>query len=136
MPWVRPVSPSELKRTVRRILPDAEVWTEDDDDGRNQSGEKGMRMGNGMGVGEGTEREGVERGVEGMRRALRWAAGRMGGRIGSGDDGGGGGGGGDQEGEEGEGEEEEEEKEGLVVVAGSLYLVADFYRLMGSWREE
>lgn len=122
MPWVRPVAPEELKKTVRRIVPGAEVWSVDDEDEEGDEGDVdgeigvGRENGNGNVNGSGSgdvgmegDESGIGEGVEGMRRALRWAVRRMSG---------------------GAGDEEEQEREGLVVVAGSLYLVADFYRLL------
>lgn len=96
MPWVQSVPPLEIKRTVKELLPDAEVWTPESE---------GIR----------DEDEGGKA-AEGMRKALMWAAERIyGPRMSETRD---------------EPGEASEEREGLVVVAGSLYLVADLYRLL------
>ena len=75
MPWVKSVAPSELRRAVLGILPDANVWE---------------------------AREDEDTGPGALLRALKWAA--------------------------------SQQEEQLVVVTGSLYLVADFYRLLRDGR--
>jgi folylpolyglutamate synthase len=73
MPWVHSVPPSELQRVVRNLMPNADVWSaEDDEDAHSRQ----------------------------LLRALTWASKMQG------------------------------SEEGLVVLAGSLYLVADLYRLI------
>ncbi|ESK95790.1 folylpolyglutamate synthase [Moniliophthora roreri MCA 2997] len=70
MPWVKCVSPVDIKDTVQQLCPEAEVWVADEDE------EKPLPL------------------------ALQWAATRSPG------------------------------ENHLVVLAGSLYLVADFYRML------
>jgi folylpolyglutamate synthase len=79
MPWVKSVSPSELRRTVLDVAPGLSIWAADDDIS--------------------TENQ--------LSDALVWAGVKH---------------------EHGMGEN----GNGLVVVAGSLYLVADLYRFMNS----
>ncbi|KZV67110.1 Mur ligase [Peniophora sp. CONT] len=74
MPWVKPVSPNDITRVAKDILPDVELWTAPDAT------------------------------ADHLNEALRWAS--------------------------------EQAKGGLVVIAGSLYLVADFYRLLGDGTTE
>jgi folylpolyglutamate synthase/dihydrofolate synthase len=75
MPWVKPVSPSDLRDVVETLLPDVAIWSAQD-----------------------TEKLHLD-------EALRWSADEMAKGSGGG--------------------------LGLVVLAGSLYLVADFYRMLG-----
>lgn len=79
MPWIKSENPSDLRKVVSSLRPDAEIWTTED-----------------------------EQGAEGqMAEALTWAGGQH---------------------------DEESLDEHLVVVAGSLYLVADFYRFLQAQR--
>ncbi|KAH8104847.1 Mur ligase [Cristinia sonorae] len=74
MPWVKSVSPSDLKSTITSLAPEAEVWVASD-----EASPEGQ-----------------------LKEVFGWV-----------------------------GEKHARAEEGLVVVAGSLYLVADFYRLLG-----
>ncbi|KIL61925.1 hypothetical protein M378DRAFT_814098 [Amanita muscaria Koide BX008] len=78
MPWVKSVSPSELRQVASLLAPDTETWVASEAENEN-SGEQGCAD---------------------LSAALKWA---VDGRHG--------------------------EDDNLVVLAGSLYLVADFYRL-------
>jgi folylpolyglutamate synthase len=77
MPWVKSVSPSELRQAIAELAPGVATWAPDD----------------------------VDSGEDKLSNALTWAATKH-------------------------EEETEGGSEGLIVVAGSLYLVADLYRFM------
>ncbi|KAI0771139.1 Mur ligase [Trametes elegans] len=93
MPWVRAEPPSELRAAVASFVPR-------------------LSPSSGLAFLPGSEDTGadMEDPAQALERALRWAAGRSGGRGGEGS--------------------QEDGGDALVVLAGSLYLVADFYRLL------
>ncbi|KDR67084.1 hypothetical protein GALMADRAFT_80109 [Galerina marginata CBS 339.88] len=113
MPWAKPVPPLELEGVVRGLMPEVEagdLWVESEPKPRPEA-ERQKEGGK-----EGRKEEGRNRALE---DALRWAAGRQvefERLLGDGETGGG-----SRRGRRGR---------GLVVLAGSLYLVADFYRLL------
>lgn len=113
MPWVQAERPADVRGVVQELLPGVEVWTPDAlEAGRNapglvagtNTGEKEPRAGSGER--ENTASSGGREGQ--LRAALAWAAEKQVQDSGS------------------------EAAEGLIIVAGSLYLVADFYRLLQS----
>jgi dihydrofolate synthase len=79
MPWVTSIQPSELRRVVLSLVPDADVWAPPDDEDPRQQGH--------------------------LYQALEWAT-----------------------------DKQASEAGGLVALFGSLYLVADFHRLLSDGR--